>query len=48
VSSLPFLSTFVKWTIFARLDLGMVAGWGDLAVGEFSIEDIIFDSLINF
>lgn len=42
VSSLPFLSTFVRWTTFARLDLGMVASWWVLAVGEFSIEDNYF------
>lgn len=27
-SSLPFLSTLVRWTTFARLDLGIVADLG--------------------
>jgi hypothetical protein len=30
VNSLPFLSTLVKWTTFARLDLGIVANGEDV------------------
>jgi hypothetical protein len=40
VSSLPFLSTFVRWTTFARLDFGIVAVLRDVS-GEFlSTEDL--------
>lgn len=32
VNSFPFLSTFVRWTTFARLDLGIVwVGGGEVA-----------------